>query len=215
MKQAYKRSQVLRSRLNDFLCSLTGISRDYYGELSGSQLIQLKSALSDINNIFTLKLTEKSLTWISRVFKLSQIDKKKLSQQIDSVKPNTNGFDIEITLPQVKVVAEIKAIVPINEGQYYGAAQRNAILDDAIKLLKGKKSIPDTHNYYKFLFLIDLGDRTDQAIEKIMTPAKNINTTDEKRLQRHDVVHKLKDGSEIKTPADVSTRFVYIRKIAL
>ncbi len=53
------------------------------------------------------------------------------------IKPNTNGYDIEL-VDRLKIVSEIRCIIPINNGSYYGAAQRNSILDDALKLMKGK-----------------------------------------------------------------------------
>ena len=75
-----------------------------------------------------------------------------------TIKPNTNGYDIEITNPN-KIIAEIKCNVPINNGSAYGSAQKNGTAKDINSLLKGKsKSKVDPSEFLKFMVFLDRGE---------------------------------------------------------
>ncbi len=163
--EIYNRTENLRESINNFLGRINNKKADYFSELTSDDLIEFKMALSDINNVLTLKTTLNFTTWVTNYFNISKDKQKKILRTIDETKPNTNGYDIELT--DEKIIAEIKCIVPINGGNYYGAAQRNAILDDAIKLKNGNKNIKDTKDFIKIIGLINLGQRTDIAIEKL------------------------------------------------
>lgn len=210
----YNRTDALKERLNSFISRLTASQKDYFEELSQEELISLKSALSDVNNVLTLKTTLAFADWLCEFFNLDDLEKNEIYKQINSVKPNTNGFDIEIDTAH-KIVIEIKCIIPINNGNYYGAAQRNSILDDAIKLKNGKKSIPDTADFFKLIGLIDLGEKTDIAIQKLLTPSKTIRTTDKSRLKRHEIVAELQIIDDTITRENLNMQNVFIKKIKL
>lgn len=210
----YNRSDELRTKLNSLIQSFSGTDIDYFEELTLQDLVGLKLALSDVNNVLTLKTTLSCAVWLSPFFGLDQVEKDEIDRQINSVKPNTNGFDIEVN-GKHKIVVEIKSIVPINNGDYYGAAQRNSILDDAIKLKSGKKVISDTSEFYKIIGLIDLGDKTDRAIEKLMMPAKSVRTSNQSRLDRHEVVPLLRALDDSMSCKDLKIENVYIKKIKL
>jgi len=138
------RLKNLKERLNKHLNILTGQEKDFFTILKQKELIELKTALSDINNILTFKATISAAKWIFNFFSINNTYKKDILKEIDKIKPNSNGYNIYISNPQ-KIIAEVKCIVPINGGDKYGAAQWNSILDDAIKLKKGKKSkLPNT-----------------------------------------------------------------------
>lgn len=211
--EIYDRTLELKEKLNSFLNNLTKSEKDYYNTFNQSQLLDLKMALSDINNVLTLKTTLAFSNWIADYFNLSNDEHNKLVQEVNRTKPNTNGFDIQI--PKRKIIAEIKCIIPINEGFYYGAAQRNSILDDAIKLIKGKRKLPNTTKYIKLIGLIDLDEKTDKAIEKLIKPAKNIRTETQLRLDRHDIVHKLKLIDSSTRLSELTTDYVYLKKIKI
>lgn len=213
-KNIYNRTVKLRNDLNSFLQKLTGNSTDYYNSLSQGQLIELKLALSDVNNVMTLKTTLMFLDWICDYFHLSKEDKSLEIDKINKVKPNTNGYDIEIS-SSINLVAEVKCIIPFNNGNYYGAAQYDSILDDAVKLNRGKKSIKNTSDYFKFIGLIDIGEKTDSAISKLMTPATNIRTKDIARLKRHEVVKLLKPINDKSILKELSKEYIYIKKIRI
>jgi len=203
------RQQDLKTKLNRHLSKLTGQERDYYHALSQADLAELKTVLSDINNVFTLKLTLTAAEWICENFKLDYKVKSNLLKKIDAVKPNTNGFDIIIDEP--KIVAEVKCIFPSNNSNKYLEAQRNGILDDAIKLISGKKQLSDTLNYYKFLFLISVGQRTDLALTTLLKPS--IRTSDNEIIRNR---HMIKVNIELlhsKNVSDLSIDKVYLKTL--
>jgi hypothetical protein len=205
----YNRTLALKRKLNTLLREWTEIERDYFGNLSINDLLKLKSALSDVNNILTLKATVVFVNWLTNFLKLSEFQKNMLIEGMNKIGPNSNGYDVKTD----KVVAEVKCIIPINNGDYFGAAQRNSILDDALKLLNGKKELWDTSAYIKIIGLLDIGQKTDAAIRKLITEAKNIRTKAKLRLDRHDVVKKLRVLQEDFTPADLNHDCIYIKKI--
>ena len=151
--------------------------------------------------------------WICNFFQLDNSYKQRVLAKVDDTKPNTNGFDIYITAP-VKIIAEVKCIAPINNGDKYGAAQWNSILDDASKLKNGKRALLDTSDYYKFLFLVDLGKRTNQAISQLLRQSKG---TSDKPLRANR--HKVKEHILLLTDTDLKENLlldkIYIKSIKL
>lgn len=202
------RQQDLKTKLNRYLTKLTGQDKDYYQK---ADLVELKTVLSDINNVLTLKLTLTATEWICKNFELDQKVKNELLKKIDAVKPNTNGFDILITEPNFKIVAEVKCVFPSSNGDKYLAAQQNSILDDAIKLMNGKRQLRDTSKYHKFLFLINVGQRTDLALNTLLKPSKGTSDKDI-RKNRHEIkvnIELLKD----KKINQLSTDKVYLKPL--
>lgn len=210
----YNRLKSLKDKLNSFMSKWIKGNVDYFDNLTQEELLELKTALSDINNILTLKTTLAFSDWLTNFFDLTKDEHHKLINSINNVKPNTNGYDIELNGDR-KILTEIKCIVPVNNGSYYGAAQRNSILDDAIKLLNGKQTLSKTEHYFKFIGLIDLGEKTDDAIRKLTAPAVNIRTTNQIRLNRHEVINKLKIFDDNIKLSDLSTEYVYLKKIKI
>lgn len=212
MKNKYQgRLKDLKERLNKHLNRLTGLDKDFYSKLKKDDLIQLKTVLSDLNNVLTLKITVSAAKWICKYFKLGESHKKAIYKKIDDTKPNTNGFDILIDSP-IKLVAEVKCITPINKGNRYGAAQWYAILGDALKLKNGKKECPNTKGYIKILFLIDLGNKTDEAISRLLKQSKitHNNSSREK-------LHKIKEDILLITKdtlkKDLKKNKIYLKTI--
>ena len=153
----YNREQLLATRLNNFLCnSLKLPQTDYYGNLTTEKIIGLKAFLSDINNIVTLRLSMRFSEWLKRELGINQEIFDTIQSQIKQTKPNTNGYDIEYTSDVLKLIAEVKCNVPINEKDRFGSAQKNGIRKDLNGLLHGKsKSNIDMIKYLKFLVLYD------------------------------------------------------------
>jgi len=206
----YNRSIELKNKFNRFLENVNVDAKDFYDEFSQEEFINLKMALADINNVLTLKTTLAFGKWLGEYFNFTEDEKKGIIENINSTKPNTNGFDIR--LDERKILVEIKSIVPINSGSYYGAAQRNSILDDAIKLVNGKKGLRETAEYIKFIGLLDIDGITDKAMERLTTESKNIKTKDQKRLSRHEIVKRIKiysDGTKL------SNKYIYLKKVKI
>lgn len=207
------RENDLKNKFNSHLTALTGIENNYFSNLKIEDLISLKNVLSDINNLLTLRTSIAAGNWLSDFFNFDENATKSIIDRIDQAKPNTNGFDIRIESP-LKIIAEIKCISPINGKDRYGPAQWNTILDDVIKLKTGKKECPDTSNYYKFLFLIDLGERTDRALIKMIN--QNPNTSLENRNQkRHEYKQHLEMLSDSTQPEALALEKVYVRTIKI
>lgn len=207
------RQKDLKTKLNRHLSKLTGQEKDYYQALSQEDLAELKTVLSDINNVFTLKLTLVATEWICESFGLSNALKTEILKEIDAVKPNTNGFDILINELDLKIVAEVKCIFPSSNGNKYLAAQRNSILDDVIKLMNGKKQLPDTSKFYKFLFLINVGEKTDFALETLLKPSKG-RSDDTIRKNRHAIKISI-ELLEHQNINQLNTEKVYLKTIEI
>jgi len=211
--EIYNRTEKLRESVNEFLGHINKKKGDYFSELTSDDLIAFKMALSDINNVLTLKTTLNFTTWLTNFFEISKDKQKEILKRVDETKPNTNGYDIELL--DEKIIAEIKCIVPINGGNYYGAAQRNSILDDAIKLKNGKKIVKDTKDFLKIIGLIDLGQRTDIAIDKLCTEAVNVRTKEKIRIDRHEIVKHIKVIDNETKRTNLSTNFIYLKKVSV
>ena len=183
MKNFAGRNNTLRNKLNQHLSKMTGIETDYYSKLKNDDIIELKTVLSDIHNLLTLKLTIAAAKWICDYFEMGDIEYQKIIEKVDATKPNQSGFDILIREP-IKLLGEVKCTSPINGGSKFGVAQRNSILEDIQKLKKGKREQLDTSKFLKFMFILDLGDRTNQAIIDILKQT-NIRIENEVRLNRN------------------------------
>ncbi len=151
----YDREVALKTAFNRTVVGLLGIEeRDYYSKLTTDQMLNLKTALSDINNLITLRLAFSLERWICDRFNISEGARKTIHDTIRSSKPNTNGYDIELSAPDT--IAEIKCNIPINAGRVYGAAQRNGLRKDIEGLLAGKtRSSKNAGKSFKVLGLYD------------------------------------------------------------
>ncbi|GGE94501.1 hypothetical protein [Shewanella carassii] len=153
----YDREADLSHRLNTFLSETFGLpNKDYYSQLDAEGFISLKSALSDINNILTLKVTLSFADWLSQHYNLDSSAKAELERIVLEAKPNSNGYDVWLGYP-VSFVGEVKCNIPINNGLVYGSAQRAGIEKDVNGMLKGKrKASINPEKCPKFLAFLDL-----------------------------------------------------------
>ena len=203
----------LKNRINTHLSILCKKGPDFYSALTQNELVELKSVLSDINNVLTFKTTITAAKWICSYFDLDEKTAEKVLAEVDNAKPNTKGFDIHITEPY-KIIAEVKCISPVNNGGKFGAAQWNSILDDFHKLKNSKNSISDTSQYYKFVFLLDLGERTDQAISHLLKITKGTSDIP-LRANRHHIKEHILPLNTIAKFEDLSFDKVYLKTIQL
>lgn len=183
MKKILGRNNELKNKLNKHLCKLTGRELDFYSQLKNDDILELKTVLSDIHNLLTLKLTFEAANWICDYFKITNDERLKIIKKIDETKPNEQGFDILLQYP-IKLIGEVKCTSPINKGSKFGVAQRNSILHDIQKLKKGKRQLLDTSDFFKFMFIIDLGDRSSKAIIDLLRKT-NIRVETQIRLDRN------------------------------
>lgn len=203
----------LKNRINRHLKKLTGQDFDFYSKFKQDDLIELKTVLADINNVLTFRATITAANWLSDFFKFDTRTKEDILTTIDKIKPNTKGFDIHISEPY-KIIAEVKCISPVNNGRKFGAAQWNSILDDFHKLKNGKRTLPDTSNYYKFVFLLDLDERTDEAITQLLRTSKGRSEIP-LRANRHLVKEHIILLTGLEKASNLELEKVYLKKIKL
>jgi hypothetical protein len=152
----YDRETALQSRLNRFLISDLDLpTADYYSHLDLDGFLKLKSVLSDINNILTLRVSLAFSRWVSAALGLEKSAEDKMENQVLTTKPSANGFDIELSDP-MKIIAEVKCNIPINRGSVYGSAQKDGIAKDIDSLISGKsKSLTNPKQCLKFMVFLD------------------------------------------------------------
>lgn len=145
-------------------------------ELSFEEMIQMKSALSDVNNIITLLITRKFVEKLREDHLINAgVDK------IDS-NPNANGYDLLLLESNNIIIAEVKGNKPckkISDGYIYGSDQQKGIIKDLTGLIKIKKKASkklqnDFHNAIRFMVLLD-SKYTKKAFEGLTS---NLEPTD-------------------------------------
>ena len=186
--EAYNRTINLLDKYTKFIKSIN--TEDIESNFTLDKLIELKSILSDINNIMTLISTRSIATKLSDILSLKNEDREQIFNAIDNQKPNTNGFDIRIDSP-VKILVEVKCNSLIHNKKF-GAAQINAILEDARKLrlessrhIKASKSIQDTKDYIKIIAIVNFGNRSDEDLtSQLLRETKCKESTNSARKER-------------------------------
>ena len=188
----------MRITINLFFIQEFGLPEDdYYGRLSLDGFLHLKSILSNINNILTLKVSLAFVDWAVINLRLGQEAKEKMRSNLLVTKPNANGYDIELSEP-VKLIAEVKCNIPINKGNVYGSAQQDGIAKDIDSLINGKtKSLINPNNYLKFMVFLDLPEIRDATKNFIENMSKY-----------KDIIAYTENESEIKDTKKVYIVFV-------
>jgi len=178
MPDSYDRENQLQEQLNIFLENKFGLpDADYYAQLDLVGFLRLKSILSGINNIFTLKVSLAFAEWLTNHLELDDEASTQIFSQIKGTKPNANGYDIEVS-KHVKVIAEVKCNIPINNGRVYGSAQKNGIQKDIDALIYGKNKSPiSPTDYLKFMVFLDLPEiraATDHFVKNMKNDKERI-----------------------------------------
>jgi hypothetical protein len=179
----YSRESVLKKSLNSFFEKNFNLPRhDYYSDLDIRGFLQLKTAIGDINNILTMKLSLAFADWIDGKVNFDSKTKESIKELISTIKPNTNGYDIKSEVSG-KLIAEVKCVNPINNSNEYGSSQKNGIIKDIKELFSGKgvesKSNPNYYNnYYKFMVFLDTPEirlATEQVVKNKHLKNLNVN----------------------------------------
>lgn len=218
--KTYNRTINLFDKYTNFIKSID--TEDIEKNVTLDKLIELKSTLSDINNIVTLISTRSMATKLSDTLALNNEDRERLFRIIDNQKPNTNGFDIRIDSP-VKVLVEVKCNSLIHDKKF-GAAQINAILEDARKLrlessrhIKASKSIQNTKDYIKIIAIVNFSDRSDEDLtSQLMRETKCKESTNSARKERMKVkkfLRPLYSLSQIHEIADMENVYLTVLSI--
>lgn len=130
---------------------------DYLKRLTINDLVEMKKAISNINNLITLKVTLGFIDEICRLGIVNNEQAERMRKEVDEQHPNTNGFDVQDK--ECRIIAEIKCNIPVGE-KSFGAAQKNALKKDLQGLRNGKTKgdIDNVGNYYKFLVIQDVSN---------------------------------------------------------
>ena len=206
--------KLFNKSINDIVELHVGNDKDYFNALSAEQFVNLKKALSNINNIITLKTT---LAFVDKLAASGLIEKDIVGQikaNINSQSANANGFDILWEDGDFPFVAEVKCNIPV-ETNKFGPAQLEGIYKDIINLMKGKaKAKVDVTGLYKFMVFLDC-DKIEAAINNLKDnrPTKCIqNNVDDASLES--IWHNLVVFDWNKIPV-LKKEAVYICKISI
>ena len=180
MMDICSREEKLKESFNGFWNDiLNTTTEDYYSKMAIEHLIRMKNAVSNINNIITLKVT---LAFVKILFKTKTIgidDALKMRQRINETSANANGYDIEYNNPltNCRILAEIKCNIPVKEK--FGQNQQKGILKDIEGLEKGKNKggVSNTSDYQRFMVFLDTGESIN-AVENLLKDKYIINKID-------------------------------------
>lgn len=127
-----------------------------------ADILPLKMAISDVNNVVTCLLTFSFVDWLLARGIINREQHQALIAQVDRQKPNTNGYDVDFHDGGLSIIAEVKGNLPVNNGKY-GAAQIKGLEDDVLHLVQGKKKADITEqrleSSLKFLVLLECKDK--------------------------------------------------------
>lgn len=145
------------------------LGEGYYKYLKPGTLIDLKKALSDINNLITLKTSIAFVDYLKRIEKVNEELAKEIISEINETNANANGYDI-VCNKDFKFIAEVKCNIPCcNDGKKYGANQINSIKSDlkGLKKRKKKSNLKKIGEYYRFMVVLEC-EGIKEAIQDLL-----------------------------------------------
>ena len=191
----YNRKDDLSSAFNDFWRKALNSNEDYYSQLTLKEFVNLKKAITNINNIITMLVTESFVKTLHKDGVISTPQQSEMLEQLFETHANTNGFDVEYSAGQMKIVAEVKCNIPVNETSF-GAAQENSIMEDVDHLFHSKKksdlTSEDIQDYYKFMVFLDVENvrvSTQKLIRKLTKKGLNVTEYTPKTKLQKDIVY--------------------------
>ena len=191
----YNRKDDLSSAFNDFWRKALNSNEDYYSKLTLKEFVHLKKAITNINNIITMLVTESFVKTLHKDGVISTPQQSEMLEQLFETHANTNGFDVEYSAGQMKIVAEVKCNIPVNETSF-GAAQENSIMEDVDHLFHSKKksdlTSEDIQDFYKFMVFLDVENvrvSTQKLIRKLTKKGLNVTEYTPKTKLQKDIVY--------------------------
>ena len=191
----YNRKDDLSSAFNSFWQEALNSKEDYYSKLTLKEFVHLKKAITNINNIITMLVTESFVKTLHKDGVISTSQQSEMLEQLFETHANTNGFDVEYSAGQMKIVAEVKCNIPVNENSF-GAAQENSIMEDVDHLFHSKKksdlTSEDIQDYYKFMVFLDVEKvrvSTQTLIRKLTKKGLNVTEYTPKTKLQKDIVY--------------------------
>ena len=200
----YNRKDDLSSAFNSFWQEALNSKEDYYSKLTLKEFVNLKKAITNINNIITMLVTESFVKTLHKDGVISTSQQSEMLEQLFETHANTNGFDVEYSAGQMKIVAEVKCNIPVNENSF-GAAQENSIMEDVDHLFHSKKksdlTSEDIQDYYKFMVFLDVEKvrvSTQKLIRKLTKKGLNVTEYTPKTKLQKDIVYFIYISTENK-----------------
>ena len=191
----YNRKDDLSSAFNSFWQEALNSKEDYYSKLTLKEFVHLKKAITNINNIITMLVTESFVKTLHKDGVISTSQQSEMLEHLFETHANTNGFDVEYSAGQMKIVAEVKCNIPVNETSF-GAAQEKSIMEDVDHLFHSKKesdlTSEDIQDYYKFMVFLDVENvrvSTQKLIRKLTKKGLNVTEYTPKTKLQKDIVY--------------------------
>ena len=174
MSSVVNREQKLSNEFDSVISKVLddkgdNLGEGYYKYLKSGTLIKLKKALSDINNLITLKTSIAFVDYLKRIEKVNEELAKEIISEINETNANANGYDI-VCNKDFKFIAEVKCNIPCcNDGKKYGAKQLESIkLDlEGLKNGKTKSKIENIGEYYRFMVVLEC-EEIKEAIQDLL-----------------------------------------------
>ena len=190
----YNRKEDLSKAFNAFWRKALNSKEDFYSKLTLKEFVMLKKAITNINNIVTMLVTEEFIRTLQKDGVISSQQKDEMLKQLLATHANTNGFDVEYN-KEVKIVAEVKCNIPVKENSF-GAAQESGIMDDVKHLFDSKKksdlSKKAIKDYYKFMVFLEEKNVRDSArklINKLTDKGSQVEEYSPKTTLQKDTVY--------------------------
>ena len=138
-------------------------------DLTIGDLAKFKAAVSAVNDILTIAQT---------CAFADEIGVPEIKEYIEN--PNKNGFDVQYSKNDTKVLAELKATIPCGKDGKYGANQKQSIEKD-LKNLSGesekaeKYGITNLTKYKRYMVLFD-SENQRKEMSKLTEEYREIET---------------------------------------
>lgn len=157
---------------NDFF----EFKKDAYKKISAGKFVSLKKALSNINNIVTLKVTNLFIEQLVNDEFIGKDQGSRMKADVNSISANANGYDVEYTTDKEderNILAEVKCNIPVGKTTF-GSKQKDGILKDIEGLLNGKeksKLKAKVGSYFKFMVFMNYeedGCDVEKSVENLL-----------------------------------------------
>lgn len=166
------RGQYLKSEFNAFWNAFWNTEKDYYSAFTLEELVKLKMAITNINNLITFESTIMACNLICDILEFDEATKAQILYDIKNTSANTNGYDIEYR-GHAPFVCEVKANIPSGGKDFFGAQQTNQLVKDINCLLNGKTKSAvapaELCECYKFLCMYCNDQKTLTAIHHFVS----------------------------------------------
>ncbi len=168
------RRAELAKEFDGFWKKVLNTQDSLFAQMTINDFVELKKAISCINNIVTLLVTDRFIDFLLQTHVISAKQAEKMHQDVNQTHANTNGFDVECK-EDVKIVAEVKCNIPVGKDTF-GAAQEAGIMKDIKHLYYGKTKAnineQEIGTYYKFMVLLD-SNGVKNSVQKLVQKMHN------------------------------------------